>query len=112
MQALHDHFSWFEEDENGGVDCEDEQIWQLGFWESVLMKVHLEQVHEEAIDLSEIEKGIRVFLGFLERNGNERVLVSGTENDSAILKDNIFPLLAYSSILEGSPPLTRLNLKS
>lgn len=78
MQALQDHFSSFDEDdgnedENGGGGGDDEQIWHLGFRELGLMNVHLEQAHEEAIDLGEIEDGIRVFLGFLKREGNERV---------------------------------------
>lgn len=104
MQALQHHFSWFFDDKDGkqdfgDCDCDDEHIRQLGFWESVFINVHLEQVHveeEEAIDLSESGNlGIMVFLGFLKKK-------KGNLLKSGILKDNICPPVANSSVFYAS----------
>ena len=53
----------FEDDEICEVGFEFEQIWQVGLREFGFMNVQLEHVHEEAINLGEIE--IRVFEGYL-----------------------------------------------
>jgi len=67
VQALQDHFgvSWFEEEEgSGGGEGGERQIWQVGFGDGELMKVHFLQ--DQDMRFERWTERLQLFLG-LER---------------------------------------------
>lgn len=80
MQALHDHFGADDDDDDadgGGVDG-DKQIWQVGFCEGGLRKVHFLQDHDIVAVGSRLrERELGVFLGFMAILG--RAMLSDLE---------------------------------
>lgn len=70
MQALHDQFGVDDDDDDadadGGGEDGDKQIWQVGFWEGGLRKVHFLQDHDIAAAGRRLpNQELEVFLGFM-----------------------------------------------